>query len=88
MLHRFRTKPIEGRPINEQVFLDDTAISCSRYALEHNVGEVPMVTIEVHIVPHIDSTVDFKIGNLEEIARLMDLDTYEEFKKIWEEVHK
>ena len=88
MLHRFRTEPIEGRLINERVFLDDTAISCSGYALEHNVGEVPRVTIEIPIVPHIDSTVDFKIGNLEEIARLMDFETYEEFKKIWEEVHR
>lgn len=88
MLHKFRTEPIEDRPINEHVFLDNMAIRCSGYVLEHMCGEVPTVTVELPIIPHIDSTVDFKIGNLEEIARLMDFETYKEFKKVWEEVHK
>ena len=87
MLHKFRTEPIEGQPICEHVFVDDMAIKCAGYVLEHNVGEVPMVTVEIPIIPHIDSTVDFKIGNLEEIARLMDVDTYKEFKKLWSEIH-
>ena len=88
MLHRFRTEPVENRPINEKVFLDDMAIRCSGYVLEHNVGEIPTVTLEIPAIPHVDSTVNLKIENLEEIARLMDFDTYEEFKKIWKEVHK
>ena len=87
MLHRFRTKPIEGQPICEHVFVDDMAISCGGYVLEHNVGEIPTVTVELPVISQIDSTVNLKIGNLEEIARLMDFETYEEFNKLWKEVH-
>lgn len=88
MLHKFRTQPIENQSICEHVFVDDIAIRCAGYVLEHNVGELPTVTVELPVIPHINSNVDFKIGNLEEIARLMDVDTYEEFKKIWREVHE
>ena len=88
MLHKFRTKPIENQPICEHVFVDDMAIRCAGYVLEHNVGELPTVTVELPVIPQIDSTVNLKIANLDEIARLMDVDTYEEFKKIWREVHE
>lgn len=87
MLHKFRTEPIENEPICEKVYVDDIAIRCSGYVLEHNVGELPTATVEITVIPNIDSTVNLKIANLEEIARLMDVDTYEEFKKIWREVH-
>lgn len=87
MLHKFRTEPIENQPICEHVFVDDMAIGCSGYVLKHDCGELPKVTVEIPVIPNIDSTVNLKIANLEEIARLMDVETYEEFKKIWREVH-
>lgn len=87
MLHRFRTQPIENQPICEHVFVDDMAIRCAGYVLEHNVGELPTVTVELPVISQIDSTVNLKIANLSEIATVMDEDTFKEFKKLWSEIH-
>lgn len=88
MLHRFKIEPIGDSGIYEKVFIDDMKIRCSGYSLEHKVGELPTVTVDITVIPRVDSSVNFKIGNLAEIAEIMDLETFLQFKEIWEEVHK
>lgn len=87
MLHRFRTEPIEGQPICEKVFIDDLCVKCSGYSIRHSCGDVAKVTIEMSIIPSLDTNAKIKIGNLSEIATAMDEDTFKEFKKIWSEIH-
>lgn len=87
MLHRFRTEPIEGQPICEKVFIDDLCFQCSAYKVRHSVGNIPRVIIEMAIVPNFDTNEKIKIGNLSEIATVMDEDTFKAFKKMLAEIH-
>jgi hypothetical protein len=88
MLHRFRTEQLSKDGISEKVFLDDSPIVCTGYTLQHSAGVVPTVTLELPVVSSSETLAEVRIGNLEEIARLMDSDTYEKFKRIWIEVHE
>lgn len=87
MLHNFRTEPIEGKPICEKVFIDNLCVQCSGYTIRHSCGNVPRVTIEMSIIPSLDTNAEIKIANLSEIATVMDEDTFKAFKKIWSEIH-
>lgn len=87
MLHKFRTEPIEGQPICEKVFIDDLCVQCSSYEVRHSAGNIPRVTIEMGIVPSFDTNAKIKIGNLSEIATVMDEDTFKEFKRLWSQIH-
>lgn len=87
MLHRFRTEPIEGQPICEKVFIDDLCVKGSRYEVIHEAGNIAKVVLEIPIMPNIDTNAKIKIGNLSEIATVMDEDTFKEFKKLWSQIH-
>lgn len=88
MIHKFQVKPIDENPCYAKVSIDGQNIRCSGYKLEHYVDCVPRVYIEVPIIPEIKENVIVHVANKEEIARLMDLDEFEEFQRIWNEVHK
>lgn len=87
MLHRFITEPIKGQPLCEKVFIDDLCVTCNAYEVRHSACDIPRVTIEMAILPSFDTNAKIKIGNLSEIATVMDEDTFKEFKKLWSEIH-
>lgn len=86
ILHKFRFEPIDecGRG---RVTIDDKPIKCRGYELRHYVDEVPSVDIEICCVPQIEENAIVKVSNKEEIAMLMDKEEFNEFCKIWKEVH-
>lgn len=86
VLHKFRFEPMDefGRG---RVTIDGNPIQCSGYEIKHYVDEFPSVNIEVVCVPQIEENATVKISNKEEIAMLMDKEEFDEFCKIWKEVH-
>ena len=87
MFHKFSTEQIDS--YRERVFIDGNPIMCRGYTLTHRVDELPTLELEMPIVPEIkDKYVVAQISNKEEIARFMDCNEFNEFCKIWDEVHK
>ena len=87
VLHNLRIKPIEDRVQCARVIVDDMSIQCRGYSINHSLNEVPTVALELCCIPNYEHDVVIQIGNKEEIARLMDKTEFEEFCKIWKEVH-
>lgn len=86
MFHKFSTEQIES--CREKVFIDGNSIRCTGYTLTHQVDEVPILEIEMPIVPEIkDQYVVVQISNKEEIARFMNKSEFEEFCRIWKELN-
>lgn len=85
-IHKFKFEPIDelGRG---KVTIDDKTIRCRGYELRHYVDEIPSVDIEIYCVPQIEETASISVSNKEEIASLMDKDEFEEFCRVWEEIH-
>ncbi len=87
VLHNLKIEPIEDRAQCARVFVDDMPIQCRGYSINHSLDEVPTVELELCCVPNYGHDVMTQISNKEEIARLMDGNEFEEFCKIWKEVH-
>lgn len=87
VLHNLKIEPIEDRAQCARVIVDDMPIRCRRYSIKHSVEEVPTVELELCCIPKYEHEVVTQISNKEEIARLMDKTEFEEFCKIWKEVH-
>lgn len=86
MFHKFSTEQINE--LRERVLIDGNYIRCTGYTLTHKVDEVPILELEIPIVQEIkDQYVVVKVSNKEEIANLMDLNEFNEFCKIWNELH-
>lgn len=87
-LHKFSTEPLDDNCIRERVFIDGQEVKCCGYTLIHDLDEVPCVILELPVTPRIkDKAVLLHVENKEEIARLMDKTEFEEFCKIWKEIH-
>lgn len=85
-LHKFKFEPFDecGRG---RVTIDDKPIKCRGFELKHYVNEVPSANIEVVCVQQIEENAIINVSNKEEIAALMGREEFEEFCKIWKEVH-
>lgn len=85
-LHKFKFEPFDeiGRG---RVTIDDKTIKCRGFEIRHYVDEFPSVNIEVVCVPQIEENAIISVSNKEEIASLMDKDEFEEFCRVWEEIH-
>lgn len=86
LLHKFIFEPMDGLG-RGRVTIDDKPIKCRGYELRHYVDEVPSVDIEICCVPQIEENAIVNVSNKEEIAMLMDKEEFDEFCKIWKEVH-
>ena len=87
VLHNLKIEPIEDRVQCARVIVDDILMRCRGYYISHSVGEVPTVELELCCIPKYEHDVVTQISNKEEIARLMDETEFEEFCKIWKELH-
>lgn len=87
VLHNLKIEPIEDRVQCARVIVDDIPVKCRGYSIRHRVDEVPEVELELCCVPKYEHEVLVNVSNKEEIARLMDETEFEEFCKIWKEVH-
>ena len=87
VLHNLRIVPVEDRVQCARVIVDDMLVQCRGYSISHSIDEVPTVKLELCCIPKYEHDVVIQIGNKEEIARLMDEKEFEEFCKIWKEVH-
>ena len=88
MIHRFKVEPIGDLPQHAKVSVDGNAVLCQGYTIKHYVDDLPTVELDLCAVPDIVHDVVIQIGNKEEIARLMNYNEFQEFCRIWEEVHK
>lgn len=87
VLHNLKIEPIEDRVQCARVIVDNIPIKCRGYSISHGVDEVPKVELELCCIPKYEHDVVTQISNKEEIARLMDEAEFEEFCKIWKDVH-
>lgn len=87
LLHNIKIKPIGNYPTSAEVLIDDKSIHCTGYEISHSLDGLPKVELQVCCKPTYDHDVILRIGNKEEIARIMDKKEFEEFCKIWKEVH-
>ena len=87
VLHNLKIEPVGNRIEYARVIVDDMPIKCRGYSINHSIDEVPTVELELCCIPNYEHDVVIQISNKEEIARLMDEAEFEEFCKIWKEVH-
>lgn len=87
MVHKFKVEPVENSYKYAKVTVDDNAVRCKGYTLRHYVDEIPTVELDLCAVPEVEHDVVIQVGNKEEIARLMNYSEFQEFCRIWEEVH-
>ena len=87
VLRNLKIEPIEDRVQCARVIVDDIPIKCRGYSINHSLNELPTVALELCCVPNYEHDVMTQISNKEEIARLMNEAEFEEFCKIWKEVH-
>lgn len=87
VLHNLKIEPVESRIECAKVIVDDMPIKCIGYSINHSLDEVPTVELELCCIPNYEHDLITQIRNKEEIARLMDETEFEEFCKIWKEVH-
>ena len=87
VLHKLKIEPVESRIECARVIVDDIPVQCRGYSISHSIDEVPTVELELCCIPKYEHDVVTQISNKEEIARLMDKAEFEEFCKIWKEVH-
>ena len=88
ILHRIKTEPLTENSICEKVFIDDIPVRCREYKIEHKLDEIPVITLELPIVPKLDENGVLKIEGLNEAARIMDEDMFNEFCEKWKTFHK
>lgn len=87
VLHNLKIEAVEDRVQCARVIVDDIPVQCRGYSISHSIDEVPTVELELCCIPKYEHDVVTQISNKEEIARLMDETEFEEFCKIWKEVH-
>lgn len=87
VLHNLKIEPIGSGIECARVIVDDMPIKCRGYSINHSIDEVPTVKLELCCIPKYEHYVATQISNKEEIARLMDETEFEEFCRIWKEVH-
>ena len=85
-LHKFKFEPFDECGIG-RVTIDDKPIKCRGFEIKHYIDEFPSVNIEVVCVPQIEENAIINVSNKEEIAELMDIEEFEEFRKIWEKIN-
>lgn len=86
-MYKFKVEPIEDSPECARVSIDGNAVLCQGYTLNHYVGSLPTVELDLIVSPKVEHDVVIQVGNKEEIARLMNFNEFNEFCRIWDEVH-
>lgn len=87
MIHKFKVEPMGDSYKYAKVSIDGNAVLCQGYTLKHYVDSIPTVEIDLCAFPQVEHDVVIQVGNKEEIARLMNYSEFQEFCRIWEEVH-
>ena len=86
-LHNFKVEPAGDCSMFAKTYIDGKPIRCRGYTVSHYIDEVPTVELEISIIPSYEHEVAINVSNKEEIARLMSKEEFEEFCRIWNEVH-
>lgn len=87
-MHKVKIEPIEEFPTCSRISIDGNYIQCSGYTIKHYAGQLPVIELDVFVVPSCEQDMIVHVINKEEIARLMDKSEFDEFCEIWNEVHK
>lgn len=86
-MHKFKVEPIWDSPRYARVSIDGNSVLCKGYKLTHYVDSLPTVELDLIVSPKVEHDVVIQVGNKEEIARLMNFKEFNEFCRIWNEVH-
>lgn len=86
MIHKFKVEPFDDG-IHAKVFVDEKPIRCIGYTISHSVDCFPSVELQLCVIPEIENYATVQISNKEEIALDMDYNEFQEFCRIWNEVH-
>lgn len=87
-MHKVKIEPIEEFPTCSRISIDGNYIRCSGYNITHYAGHLPVIELELFVVPNCEQDMIVEVGNKEYIAKLMDKTEFAEFCNIWNEVHR
>lgn len=88
MMHKVKIEPITENGYRTKLSIDGKDVRCAGYVISQQVGELPVVELDIYAVPGVEHETIVHVSNKEEIARLMDEDEFKEFCDIWNEVHE
>lgn len=88
MLHNVQIFPVYDT-LRTILKIDGEPIKATSYTLYQDAGELPHINIEMPIMAYVDDgRMVCVIENKEQIAKVMDPDEFNEFCKIWHELHE
>ena len=87
MIHKFKVETKDNAPVCATVTIDGNKVGCAGYMIRHYPGELPLVQMELPVIPQLELDAYIKISNMDEIARSMNEYEFERFCEIWKEIH-
>ena len=87
MFGRFKVEPVEDGCLYAKVTVDGKEVRCRGYEISHSVEEIPIVSLEIIATPEYEHDAIIQVKDLEQIAKLMYEKDFNEFCKMWKEIH-
>ena len=86
-LHKLKVEPIGDSPICAKVLIDDIPIPCTGYSIQHLAGELPKIKVSIQTINEYEHDGEVTITNKGQIAQIMSKKEFQEFCRIWEDLH-